>query len=192
MMRKIFTLKRLVIVFTLVLSSCAILKTARFAQCEFSFKDVSQLSAKGISIKGKSGLSSLSFKEAAVLGSAVTQKNVPINLDVNVLVKNPNEKEASLNKIDYIVLLDKKQILDGTTNQRIKVKGNGQAVLPLSFTFELFKAMEGKSFSEIAEVLWDVASDSDNPDHLQIKIRPYFYIGNQQIKYPGYISVMKK
>ena len=172
-----------------ILQSCSLSKTMRFIECEFEFKKITLLEAKGISIKDKANALSLSFSEAAKLSGAMLQQNMPIKLDLDVIVKNPGEKEASLTKVDYIIFLGGKQILEGTTNQRIIIKGKQSEILSLSLNFELFQALSGKSGIDITKTIWDLSVDSKRPKNLKIKLRPYINIGNKSIKYPSYIPV---
>ena len=189
------TFKKIVFVLSIlslgVFQSCSLSKVMRFAECEFVFKEITKLEATGISIKDKSSVSSLSFMNAAKLAGAFAKEDMQILLDLDLLVKNPNTKEALLNRVDYIVLLDGEQILDGTTNERISVPGGGSSTLPLKFNFDLFQVLSGKSTIEVGQILWDLAADTKHPKNMKIKIKPYFTIAKQQVKYPGYISVMK-
>lgn len=189
-MKKVNLLVVFCLLCVLVLESCSVAKMNRFAECEFEFLRISKLKASDVSIMDKVSPANLSFMNAAKVTGAFASQNVPIEIGVDLVVKNPNEKKAALNQLDYIIVVDGEQVLKGTTYNKLEIDGLSQAEMPLSFDFELFETFSGKSAKEVLDIIWDLAADTRNPKNLQIKVKPYFYFGERIVKYPGYISVM--
>lgn len=174
----------------ITLSSCVVSQTKRFAQCEFRFKNIEYLNSNGVDLIGKSSLSQLGWKDGAKLTSALAKKNVPFNMQVNLDVKNNNSGTASLIRVDWLLVVQDKEIAQGTTHEKLEVTGNGgTATLPLSISIELFEALKDEGISTVASTLWAIAKDPKNPKVMKIKLRPYFNFAGKEVKYPGYINI---
>lgn len=172
------------------LSGCVLTRSARFANCDFSYDKLVMLKANGIDVLGKDELSDLSTSESFSLSKAIAQQSLKVDLQMNVEVENPNPKAAVLNTVDWILQIKNKDVLTGTTNQRIEVLGNGgKATLPLKASFDIFKILSDYSFSETMSILWDISSKPSNPNVFTFKIKPAVQIAGQQVKYPGYIKI---
>lgn len=185
-------MKQLIIPFVLsvIISSCVIFRTNRFAQADFDFKNIETFTAAGINVLHKAKLTDLGWKEGTKLTSAIGQANVPVTMKMNVDVTNNAKGIASLVKLDWILLIKNKEVLNGTTNERIKIDGNGgKAVLPLTFNFELFKIFKDHGITGAVSAMWDMAQNPEDPDVISVKLKPYFNIAGLDAPMPGYITV---
>ncbi len=171
-------------------SSCMIFRTARFAQCTFHFKEVTQLEGVGVDLKGKSQLSSLNFKQGTRISRSLLKKKMPMNITVALEVQNPNSGLAAMSRVDWILVLKGKEVLRGSNDQRVSVPGNGgKALLPLTVQFDLFEALKGESPKETRSFLWKLTKKTKDPNVFTVKLKPHFYILKKEIPYPGYVNI---
>lgn len=171
-------------------TGCMFTRSARLSQCDFNYDEVMELKVNGIDVLGKDELSDLNAVQSFSLSKAIAQRSLKVDMLTNIEITNPNANKAVLNTVDWILQIKNKDVLSGTTSQRIIVEGNdGKAILPLSVSFDLFKTLNDYSFSETMSILWDIAENPENPNVFTFKVKPAFQVAGRQMKYPGYIRI---
>lgn len=192
MMRKSFSLA--LIAGMIWFTSCDVLQQvaemAAFTKCQFRLSTVENLSLAGVNIQQKKKLTDLSFTDAAKVTAAFATGNLPLSLTLNVQVKNPNAAQASMNKLDWILLIDGIEMVSGVNQNRVNVPANGGvATLPLKISVDLNKALSGKSKDAILNFGFNLAGVGNQPTRITLKAKPSIVVGNQTLDYPGYLSV---
>jgi len=184
----------IVLVSVLFLGSCATLQElATFSKCEFRMHSLQDLTAAGVNISGRNSISQLKITDAAKLMAAGKTGSLPVSFVLNVEVKNPNSRTAALNKTDYIIYLDGKEMVSGSSSQRIEIPGNNQtALLPLEIHFDLLKMMDQSTLNSVLNLLFNLAGASTVPSQVTLKLKPSITLGNITIPYPGYLNVTKE
>ena len=182
------------IILTMLFSSCDVLQQVAemktFAKCEFQIKSASNIQLAGISVQNKNQLSDFGFLEVAKITSAFSQGKLPLNLNLNISVKNPNTTPASMNKMDWILFIDDIEMTRGTSNQRIQIPANNEVTnLPLQMQIDLFQVLSSESADAVINFGLNLGGSGNRPTRMMIKIRPSIYIGRKVIAYPGYINV---
>ena len=175
----------------LALGACKQLKElANFAKCEFKIKSIENINLAGINVQQVKSISDIGVLDAAKLMAAVTQNNFPLQFTLNVDVKNPNPAQASLNKLDWILIIDDIELLQGTTQNRIQIAPNGGITnYPLAFNFNLKEVLKQKTGQSLINFGMNLAGVGNQPSRVTLKAKPYINIGNIQIPYPGYITI---
>lgn len=171
--------------------SCSTLRElASLKQCEFRMQGMRNIVAAGVNISGQTSLSGLNLLDAGKILNAVKQGSLPVNLILDIEIRNPNKQLAALNKTDYIAYLDGNEIFNGSTSQRVEIPGNNQtATLPLNIQFDLIKLMQGKTQNAIINLLFNLAGASSVPSTLTLKVKPSITLAGMMIPYPGFIDV---
>ena len=72
----------------ILFSSCAVLQLANLARCQFSMKNVSDITWAGINLSNINGLSDLSLDNLRKDREALKNKNFGISCNINVNAKN--------------------------------------------------------------------------------------------------------
>lgn len=175
----------------LTFTACRQLKElANFAKCEFKIRNIENLNLAGINVQQVKTINDINLMDAAKLMSAVTQSTFPLQFNLNVDVKNPNPAQASLNKLDWILLIDDIQMVQGTSQNKIQIAPNGGiANYPLSFNLNLKEVLKEKSGQSLINFGLNMAGAGNQPSRVTLKAKPYVSIGNFQIPYPGYITI---
>ena len=175
----------------LLLSSCAALtQMQNFANCKFNLQNLDNLKVAGIALNNINQLSDLNIMDAARMTAVLaTGGELPLTLTANVGVKNPNAEKASVTKLDWIVQIDGKDILEGSNSDRVEVEGNGgTATMPLNVTLDLKKIFEGKSKKDMTDLMFDLSGKKEKSDRIKLKVRPYFNIAGTPIAL-GYLTL---
>ena len=190
-------IKRLILILfvSMGLSSCVLLEQmvqmSNFANCDFKFNSVSDVQMLGIQLRQGMSRDDLNIGQALLLTKALLNKSLPVSFNVNLDVTNPNSSPASMIKMDYIVSLNDKQVINTTMNNGINVPANGTDVISIPITPDLFQLFSGESTEAVASLAFKLAGASSDPVNVGIKLKPYINIGGQQLAYPDYITLNK-
>jgi LEA14-like dessication related protein len=136
-------------------------------------------------------ISELNFMDAAKLMAAFsTGGEFPLTFVQNVEVRNPNLSDvAAINRLDWILLVDDKEITQGTNEQRVEVPPNSITNMPLSFKIDLRKVISSGASSAFLNLVLNLVKQSKQPSSIKLKVKPSFNIAGVNIAYPGYISL---
>lgn len=188
--------KTLIILFvTLGLSSCEVLnqvaQMANFANCKFNFNSVDHIQMLGIDLSRGMSRENLNITQGIALINAITNRSLPVTFNVNVGMDNPNNIAASMAKMDYIISLNGKEVISTTLNKSISVPANGNNVISIPITTDLFQLFSGESADAIVNLAFKLAGASSNPVNVGLKVKPYISINGQQLAYPDYLTMNK-
>ena len=188
--------KTLIILFvTMGLASCDLLtqvaQMANFANCKFNFNSVDQIQMLGINLSKGMSKSDLNITQLATLTNAIFNKRLPVTFNVNVGVNNPNSIAAAMAKMDYIISLNGKEVISTTLNKSINVPANGNSVVSIPITTDLFQLFSGESADAIVNLAFKLAGASSEPVNVGLKVKPYISINGQQLAYPDYLTMNK-
>lgn len=193
-MKKIKYLIVIVLV-ALGLSSCVILQQmaqmANFANCDFKFASVSDVQMLGIKINKDMTRSDLTIGQVLMLTNSLLNKTLPVSFNVNLDVTNPNNSPASMVKMDYIVSLNERQVISTTSNNGINVPANGNDIVSIPISVDLFQVFTGETADAIANLAFKLAGASSNPVNVEVKVKPYITVNGQQLAYPDYLTMNK-
>ena len=188
--------KTLIILFvTMGLASCdvwdQISQTANFANCSFEFNSINQIQMLGVNLNKGMSKSDLNASQLLSLANAIMNRQLPVTFNVNLDVNNPNSIPASMAKMDYIISLNGKEVVNTTLNQSISVPAKSTNVVSIPIRTDLFQLFTGESADAIVNLAFKLAGANSNPVNIGIKVKPYITIGNQQLAYPEYITINK-
>lgn len=196
-MKKLLSLSAIFFM-TIFLSGCEILQQAQqmanLTKCEFRLSTVDQLRLAGVDIQQINQLSDLRLMDAAkITAAAASGGSLPLNFTLNVEAKNPNPAIAGLNRLDWILLIDDIEMVNGVNDQRVQIPANGgTSIIPLTIGINLKEALKGKNADAIANFGLNLAGVGNQPTRITLKAKPTIMVGSQAIAYPGYITVQNE
>lgn len=180
---------------TLGLVSCDVLnqvaQMANFANCKFNFNSVNQIQMLGINLHKGMSKTDLNITQLASLTNALMKRQLPVTFNVNVGVDNPNSIAASMAKMDYIISLNGKEVISTTLNKSISVPANGNSVVSIPITTDLFQLFSGESADAILNLAFKLAGATSDPVNVGLKVKPYISLNGQQLAYPDYLTMNK-
>jgi hypothetical protein len=186
----------LTIIALVSLSACTVGEQVRelnaLRSCKFSIKRIEKIDVAGVDVKEiiRSGNLDIISMPGLVLG--LLKGNIPLKTNLVVEITNPTANTAAINELDYKLLIDQHEVVDGTINQEISVAANESTLVPLEFTFDIYKFLANDSIRHnIQNFIQKSESQEPRVIHLTIRIKPGILIGNQLIKYPGFIDIEK-
>ncbi len=186
------TLVASLIIVLLVSLSCKQFKQmANFTKCQFRMSTVQNTNLAGVNVQQIQSLSDLNLLQAGKITAAYASGTMPLTMTLNVEAQNPNDATAAMNRMEWILLIDGKEIVTGILNDRVTVApGGGTTTIPVQIKADLRKIMAKNSMQENIDIGMGLAGTGNKPSpKLSMKIKPSIMIGNRTIPYPGYITL---
>lgn len=180
-----------VLIFTITLISCdslqkGLMSSYNMVNCEYSYKSISGLSISGINVSNGLSLTAIPKITSILSGTATS---IPMDFTLNLNVKNPNQSEALMNGLQYIISIDDIQFTTGSINKTLSIASGQTQILPLSIGFDLATLMKGDSKDAVVEIAKNFAGIGSKKSNVTIKLKPSFNVGNSLITSPIYIPV---
>ena len=162
---------------------------ANLVNCEYSLKDVSNVSVAGVNVKNVTS-GNISATDVVKLVSAITAKSVPLALNVNINVKNPTTQNALLTMMDWALDVAQTEFATGVTNQNYNIVANNTTTVPLGVNTDLYRLFSSDGLESLKAFAGSFTSQGTS-SQLGLRIRPSVSVAGQTIKSPSYIQIMK-
>ncbi len=183
---------------SILLSSCDIVNqltsqfssVANLANCEFALKNVSNVSVAGVNVKNLTQ-GNLSATDVVKLVAAYQSKQVPLNLDVNVNVKNPTKTEAAMTALDWILSVDGTDMANGVNKKSYTIKPSTTTTVPLPVSTDLGQLFSKKGVDALKNFASSFSSDGTS-SKVGLRVKPSLSVGSTQVPFPNYIKLEKK
>ncbi|HMM10817.1 MAG TPA: LEA type 2 family protein [Bacteroidales bacterium] len=193
MNRSIFVLLFPVVV---LLAGCSVIdqinKTQALQQCNFEVKGVDRINLAGVELRQGMKRSDLNIAQVMQLSSAIFSNELPITFNVLLDIENPNDKQAMMSRMDYHVLLDGREMVQGRFNEAVTIPAVGKTIIPVTVQADLVKLFSGQQADALANLAFRLAGNTGaQPVELQVKVKPYIEVGIRQVAYPGFLTLKK-
>lgn len=180
------------------LSSCELLQTtlneaaslANLANCEYSLKNISDLQIAGVNVK-KITNGNISATDVLTLTSALLSKKVPMDMNVNIDIKNPTERDAALTAMDWILDIDNSQFAQGKSANKYTVTKQKTTTVPLGVNTDLYNMFSKDGINSLKNFVSSFKSDGTS-SKVGLRIKPSLNVGSYVVPMPNYIKVEKK
>ena len=183
---------------SMLLSSCDMLmqvadqfaSVANLANCDFSLKNISNVSVAGVNVKNLTQ-GNLTATDVVKLVAAYQSKKVPLAMNVNVDVTNPTTTKAAMTALDWILSIDGTDMANGVNSNSYTIKPSATTTVPLGVNAELADLFSKKG----VEALKNFASSFTNEgisSKVGLRVKPSLAVGTTTIPFPSYITLEKK
>lgn len=184
----------LIIIAFLSLSACTVgdqvkeLKALK--DCSFSISSIEKIDISGVDMHKIIQSGEINILSMPSLALGFLEKKVPLTASLVVQIENPNESNAAINEFDYKLLIGEYEVFEGTIDQQISIPANETSLIPIDFSFDVYKFLADDSIrNNIQNFIQASRGQEVKEAKLTIKIKPSILIGNQLIKYPGFIDI---
>lgn len=176
-------------------TSCATLQSvlsqaaqlANLANCQYTLKNVTDVTVAGVSIRNVTN-GNISATDILKLTTAITSKNVPLAMNVNVNVNNPTAQAAALTAMDWIMEIDGTQFATGTSTNAYAINPNGNTVIPLNVNTDVYSLFS--NINSLKNFVTSFSSDGTS-SKIGLKIKPSINVGGVQVPMPNFITLEK-
>ena len=175
------------------LTSCNELKSIlQMALCTYDIDGVVSPKIAGVSLGNITNPSQLSMTDVAKIALAFSHNNFPLSLTVNVKATNPGSVVASIQKLDWALDLEQKEILQGSLDQVIDIPaGGGSTLIPFTIGTDLLQLFSGETKDNLLNLALNIANVGDSSSKVSFRIRPTVTIGGQAVSTTKFITLSK-
>jgi|AntAceMinimDraft_3_1070362.scaffolds.fasta_scaffold00274_7 hypothetical protein len=190
-MRKILIIVAFI---SIIISSCDVLdqlgEVNRFAQCDFSIKDVQIIKLGNIDVSKYKSAGDFGFTEMLLLGQQLLTNELPAVLSVNINAVNNQSSKAAISGLQWQLFMKNEQYGGGKLNQYVEVLPGQSTSFPVNAEFDLLKLLTSENLQSII----DLVMDMENKEKLEkldimLKVKPYYKAGDNIKEYPGYLTI---
>lgn len=182
----------------LLASSCGTIESilsqaaqlANLANCEYSLKNVSNVSIAGVNLKNVTN-GNITAADVLKLAAALKNKQVPLAMDLNVDIKNPTKQQAALTAMDWIMLIDGAQFATGTSTNAHTVAANTTTTVPLNLNTDIYSMFSSNGIESLKNFVKSFNNDGTS-SKIGLKIKPSINVGGVEVPMPNYITLEKK
>ncbi len=178
----------------LALGGCKSMRELKnLSKCQFRIGTVTGITLAGVNIQSVRKFSDLGFTDAGKVGLALASGSLPLAMNVNLEVKNPNKVAAGMNRMEWIAMIDDREILTGMVNERIEIQPNSAVqTIPVTVSVNLRKVLGSMGKTELLDFGMGMTDQSQRPVRVALKVKPTIIVGKHALDYPGYITVKRE
>ena len=170
----------------LSVSGCAgVRQLAALHQVEFRFDRIADPHLSGIKLSGIHSLEDISPLDLGRLALGIAAKDVPLDLTVHVVGKNPetNSVVARLVGLDWSYLIDKRELASGRLTEGMEFPPGKSIDVPVRVTVNLvdFFGTDGKSLVETALALTGQRTATHS---VTMRLQPVIETSMGPVRYP--------
>jgi hypothetical protein len=182
----------LLVAFAVSNFGCSAMQTiANLERLQFKLGKVHDFRVAGVNISNISSINNLNLLDAAKLATSFAEGKLPVGFTLDVLARNPNTPGGSANstsaitRLDWRLLIDSKDILDGVVDSEIIVPGTGQeAVIPINMAFDMMPFFQNMGYEGIVNLAMAIGGKNGSSSRLTVKGTPSMKIFGIMIPSP--------
>lgn len=163
-----------------------LMSTYNMVNCEYNYRSISGLSIGGVNMSNGLSLAAIPKVTSILTGSA---KSIPLDFTLNLDVKNPNQSNALLHGLQYIISIDGVQFTTGSLNQSLNIAAGQTQSLPLTIGVDLASLMKNESKDAVVDIAKNFLGIGSKKSQVSLQLKPSFKVGNTMVASPIYIPV---
>ena len=172
-----------------------------FDKIQFKLGNVQNFALCNVQISNIKSISDVSITDGLKLTQAFASKSFPTNFTLELVAHNPNKKSNNNNKsfdaiiksIDWILLLDDKETINGRVSSPITIPTASQnTIIPISIGLDLYKFFGEKGYNDIVNLAFALGGVNGSAARVKLKLKPEVSIAGIRIPYNAYITAIDK
>jgi hypothetical protein len=175
----------------LSLSACRQLRqVANLRNVDFAIDDVERAELAGIDLGDIRDPDDVDFGDLGQLGVALAQGELPMNFTLMLGAKNPteNETDARLTRMDWTLLLEDRETVSGTFDERVVLPAGQTTRVPIDIRLDLLEFFE-RSGPDLLQLAFNIAGVGGAPKDVSLRAQPTISTPLGPIDYPNPITI---
>lgn len=121
-------------------------------------------------------------------------RDIPLSGILQVRITNPTKNRAGIQQFDYKILVEDREIVDGTSDQPISIPGGETVMVPVKLQANVYSFLSDRQTLNKLLTFLQHVRDGQTTEKIKLtfKIKPTLALGNKQVNYPGYITIDKE
>ncbi len=196
-------MRTLIVLCVVLVTSCASIRDitntlASLQKMQFKIANITGMRLAGVDVARIASPSSLSITDALSLTQAFARKTLPATFTLNVDAKNPNTGVAgtksvplTLDDLQWRLMIDDKQTINGGLGSPVDVPGNGLTTkLPLVMNLDLYSFFADKGYDGIVNLALALGGKSGTTSRVKLDAMPTVGTPLGKLTYPNRISIV--
>ena len=167
---------------------------------QFKLGSVDNFNLAGVKLKNINSIQDLNLIDGAALLAAFAGGKMDASFTVNLIAKNPDtypggssESSSLIKSLDWRLLIDGTEMINGEINKPITVPGVGQSTtIPIPVKIDMAKLIGNGGYEKLINLALSIGGKTGNSSKLTLKIQPTIDTFLGGISYPGEIDVINK
>lgn len=176
----------------LLLAGCATLgQLTALQDVDFSIEELSEVRVAGVDVTRVQSISDLSFSEGAALAGAVQRGDLPLQVELTILARNPEENlaDARLVRMDWTLLLEGRETVSGVFADEIILPRGEPTTFPVLAELNLVEFFEGNA-ADLVEMVASLAGVGGEAKEIELRASPVVQTALGPISYPTPIRIV--
>ncbi len=181
----------------LSLGSCGINKQAQqikaLEKCDYRITDATDITIAGTDVRKLMDGKSVNTLSIPGIALGMLRKDIPLRAKLNLEISNPTNNLAAINDFDYIVLINRQEVFNGSVNQSVNIGAGQTTRVPVQVNANIYQFLtDNKMLNDIGTFIGGATNGSEKKGLVTLKIRPSIKVAGGLVKYPGYITIDKE
>lgn len=181
----------------LSLGSCGINKQAQqikaLEKCDYRITDANDITIAGTDVRKLMDGKSVNTLSIPGIALGMLRKDIPLRAKLNLEISNPTNNLAAINNFDYIVLINRQEVFNGSVNQSVNIGAGQTTLVPVQVNANIYRFLtDNKMLNDIGTFIGGATNGSEKKGLVTLKIRPSIKVAGGLVKYPSYITIDKE
>jgi len=163
----------------------------QLSQSEYKYHSLSNIQLAGINLGNASSISVSNLASiATVLASGSAMQTIPFSMTLNMDVTNPNSSAAFLDALDYVILINEMEFVQGKMDIPIRIEPGETKVIGIPVSVDLKSLMNRYSQERVANEMSAFLGITPQETSVTVKLWPKLTVGGTLVKVPAAIPVV--
>ncbi|NLJ82277.1 MAG: LEA type 2 family protein [Bacteroidales bacterium] len=173
-----------------ILFSCGIVsQVKRLSNCSFEFDRIENFKLAQVNLDKIQSANDFNLSDAAKIMAALSSQKAELSFDVKIRGHNPDSKPASVDKMDYIILLEGKELARGNLDKKFTIPAKGSTPISFNIQTDALKLIEKNTIKDLYALYENITkANKSNSSTVGIKVKPTI----NNYTFPSYITLKKK
>lgn len=175
-------------------AGCATLQQiAALRSVDFQLDRVANVRLAGVDISAVRSSSDLSLPDAARVGAAVAQRDLPLAFRLHLRAENPAENSvtARLVRMQWTLFLEDAETVSGQIDREYELAPGRATDIPLEIELDLFDFYE-RSGPDLIDLALNLAGAGGAPKQVSVRAVPTITTALGPITYPQPITIVSR
>jgi len=185
-------LAMMLVVSTVAIAGCtALQQMAALRNVVFSLTGVQNGRIAGVDLARVRNYSSLSAADVARLALAMGQRDVPLEMQVNVRAENPSDNTvpATMMRLAWSLFLNDRETVSGVVDSSVTLPPGQPRIIPVRVRLNLVEFFEG-SAQDLVNIASTVAGLNADPTKISLRAVPTIDTPIGPLSYPSPITIV--
>ena len=188
------TVLSLIVLFSLTfLPACDVMNNIggayRLSQSIYKYSSLNDIQLAGMKLGNASSISLSNLASVATVLAGGNKQNIPFSMTLNMDVTNPNTAAAFLDALDYQIIINDLEFVEGKMDMPIRIEPGETKVIPIPVSVDLRNLINRYSQERVTKEMSSFLGITPNETTVMVKLWPKLTVGNTLVKVPAAIPV---